>query len=843
MQFTSYSNKKIDDVFTDISSGRGGLSSSEAEERLKKYGANAISSKKAGWWSIALRQFNSPFIYLLFFSIAVSLRMGDRVDGLIIFAFVLINASLGFIQEYHSENSLSKLNQFIKSSVKAKRDGKEILLSADELVPGDVVVIETGDVIPADIRFFQTSNLIVNEEVLTGESAPVSKNSEIISNPNPQIYEALNMGFSGTAVSEGVGTGVVIGTGKNTVMGDIAGLASETKRESGFEKGIFRFSRFIFRMIIVIMIFLFLANVSIKGVAADIGELILFSLALAISVVPEALPVITTISLSRGALSLARNNVVVRRLSAVEDLGSIEVLCTDKTGTLTENKLTVANINALDKKKCLEYAALTSAFLDQKKREPNNAFDLAVLEKLSSAEREDLNAYEYLSEAPFDPEKKINSVLLRKGGECALIVRGAPEIVLNLCRNLDGEERKKLKQWAADEGMAGKRVIAVASKACKISGDRMNEDEKNSDFIGLISFTDPIKSTAKEAIFKAEQLKVQVKILTGDSAEVAYVVGKEVGVLKNQTELITGDDFDNIPEEEKLAAVKKYHVFARVSPRQKYRIIELLQHSYIVGFLGEGINDSPALKLANVALVVNSAAPIARDAADIVLLNSSLLVIIDGIREGREIFANIVKYLKITLISNFGNFYAVATASLVLPYLPMLPIQILLLNLLSDFPMIAISTDTVDISELRNPRTYEVREVIRMALIFGLISTVFDFIVFALFYQKIPAELQTNWFIASVLTELVLIYSIRTKLSFARGTRPSGILSGLCIASFALTVALPFSHFGQSLFKFIRPSGVDMAIIFSIVVSYFFITEISKFVYYRFFNHHPVVAH
>lgn len=836
MYFSSYTTKPTADIFVGLKTSSVGLKNSEAVKRQSEFGLNQISGQETKWWQILGRQFKSPFIFILIFAAALAIGMGEAIDGVMIIIFVFINAILGFVQEYHSARSLQLLKQFVVARARVKRDGKDTIIDSKDLVVGDVVMVETGDIIPADVRFISANDLTIEESILSGESVPIAKDNAELKEPVKEINGATNLGFSGTAVVSGQGTGVVIAIGKNTVMGEVAKLTMETKRTSAFEKGISKFSRFILRMILVILVFLFVANIAIKGDQADIGNLILFSIALAVSVIPEALPVVTTLSLSRGALRLARDKVVVKRLSAVEDLGSIEILCTDKTGTITENKLKVAKIKADDTKKCLLYGVVASSFLATKKQEPNNSFDLALWHKLNKTERVQAMAGERISEIPFDPTRRRNSVLVNMDKNYLMIVRGAVESVVELCCGLKGKELTDIKQWSQTEGQQGRRTIAIAARACPAVENYDESQEKDLDFIGVVSFVDPIKETTKSAITQAEHLGVKIKIITGDSREVAGAVAYEVGIVKKPDEVLSGEELEAMDEAEQLVAVDKYFVFARVSPQQKYKIIELLQKKYEVGFLGEGINDAPALKLANVALVVDGASDIAREAADIVLLNPSLSVIIAGIRGGREVFANTVKYLKTTLISNFGNFYAIAIASLIITFLPMLPVQILLLNLLSDFPMIAIAMDTVDKMELRRPRSYNTREIVLMAIILGLVSTVFDFIFFALFYRHEPAVLQTNWFIGSVLTELALIYSVRTHFFCLRAKAPSKLLAGLSILAVSATILLPFTNLGIKIFKFSTPTSAHLLTILTVVVCYFVLTEGIKLIYYRMNN-------
>lgn len=834
MYFTPYTTKTKEEILEEFKVTDAGLTNQEATGRLKKYGPNEIKIKEIKWWQIFLRQFKSPFIYLLFAATILSFFLREEVNALLILIFVAINSTLSFYQEWHAEQSLKLLKEKIISRARVRRENQEIIIDSRNLVPGDFIFVEAGDIIPADIRFIEQNDLTVDEQILTGESTPVPKIETPLRKQAKEIYEAQNIGFSGTTIMSGRGTGIVIATGQNTAFGQVARLTLETLKESTFAKGIARFSKFILRLIVLTLIFVFLANVLIKKEPNPI-ELLIFSIALAVSVVPEALPVVITVSLSRGAMRLAKNKVVIKRLSAIEDLGSIEVLCTDKTGTLTENKLTIDKI--FGKESCLFYAALACHFLSQKRPEPTDAFDIALWQKLSSEERIEAAKYKRIAEIPFDPTRRRNSILVEKNGHYELIVRGAPEIIFNAC-NISNEEKKKLNEWIAKEGKSGRRVLAVAKKEIKAKMEHYTEKEESGlTLLGITSFVDPIKKTTKQTIKHANALGVKIKILTGDAKEVAGAVAYEVGLTKSPSDVITGQEIETMSSQEQEQAVEKYSVFARVSPEQKYKIIQLLQKKYEVGYLGEGINDAPALKIANVALAVSGAADIARETADVVLLKKSLEIIIAGIKQGREIFANTLKYIKVTLSSNFGNFYAIALASLLINFLPMLPIQILLVNLLSDFPMIAIATDNVDKVELRRPRVYNVRDIILICTILGLVSTIFDFIFFGLFYHISPGVLQTNWFIGSILTELILIFSLRSRLPFFKAKKPSGTLFWLSVSAFAITIVLPLTAFGQNIFKFIRPQTQHLFLILVIVFIYFIATESVKLIYHRILNH------
>jgi P-type Mg2+ transporter len=826
MKFNDYTNLSIEDVLNVSKTNFYGLNEVEATSRINLYGRNDIAAKKITWVDIMVRQFASPFIYVLAFAAFLALFLGEMIDGVMIFGFILINTVLGFVQEYQSEKSLELLKKFVVSRARVIRLGKERLIDAKDLTLGDVVKVETGDIIPADLRFIEVSNLMVDESSLSGESVSVSKTKDKISENITQINEASNIGFSGSKIVSGEALGVVISIGKNTILGDVAKLTIETKRDGLFEKGIASFSAFILKMIISILVLVFFINLAIKGESSSVADLVLFSIALAVSVIPEALPVVTTLSLSKGALHLAKNHVVVKRLSAVEDLGSIDVLCTDKTGTLTKNIMSVSNIFGENRDEILLESLLASSFIGDGASEPNNSFDLAIWNFVSENDRNNIQRIKRIGEIPFDPDRRRNSVLLEEGDVFRLIVRGAPETIISLCDDVPLSLKESLFNWVKEEGRLGKRVVAVSKKVFS-SNKYSIQDESHLVFMGAISFIDPVKETSKDAILHAKSLGLEIKILTGDNPEVAAVVAHSVGIISDPSHVITGDELDLIPLEKQLQEVLNHSVFARVSPRQKYHIIELLKQVKRVGFLGEGINDAPALKMANVALVVKESSDIAREASDIVLLDSSLDVIVSGIRDGRAILQNTVKYLKITLISNFGNFFSVAIASI---------IQLLLLNLLTDFPMIAIAMDNVDKDDIRKPQTHNIHEVVSMAVVLGLVSTIFDFVYFAIFYPHGAEALQTYWFIGSAVTELLLIYSVRTKLIFFKAKIISKTVALLTLPAIFATFIIPFSVFGQNMFKFIVPEFKYILLILAVALSYFVVTEIMKHLFYFWYS-------
>jgi len=830
--FQDIAIRSPDDALALLASTRDGLTTDQAGRRLGEYGANELTGIEARAIEILLRQFRSSFIYLLFAASAIAIYLGEYLDAAVIFLFLVINAVLGFVQEYRAEHALQLLKQFIERRARVRRGGRTLSVPVRDIVPGDIVLLSAGDTIPGDGYFLRAESVAVDESAMTGETAPVEKRSGGLGERPQDAYGAANIGFTRTTVVAGDGDLLIFATGDRTTVGDIAGAMRAAETPSAFEMGITQFSAFILKLVAVTVPVVFLLHALVTESAVTTGEFLLFSIALTVSAIPEALPLVTTISLSRGALALAKKHVVPRRLSAIEDLGSIDVLATDKTGTITENTLSVAGIHG-DTRSALLYAVMVPLARGSASVQ-DQAYDSAILALVDDSLRRQVAGIALVDELPFDPHRKRATVLVRVSGRGMLVSRGAPEVLY-----AGAEDEAAALAWAAAEGRKGRRVLAVSWKESPAAGPRAlgPDDETGLAPAGVISFADPLKPTTRAAVEQAGRLGVRVKVVTGDSKDVAGWVGVEIGLMDDPDAVLLGDEFVRLTAEERAAAVERFHVFARTTPAQKFEIIKALEQRHLVGFLGEGFNDAPALKMAHVGLAVHGASDIAQDASDVVLLNASLEVIVDGIREGRKIFANTMKYIRATLTANVGNFYALAFAALFIPYLPMLPIQVLLLNLMSDFPMISIAADSVDESELQRPRGYQVGELTAVAVVLGAISTLFDFAFFGYFVRfDNPALLQTMWFMGSVLTELVLLFSIRTALPFWRSRPPGATVLGLTLAVMTAAVALPFIGPLRELFGFVVPAPQHLAMAFALVALYFASTEAAKLLFYRYWG-------
>jgi P-type Mg2+ transporter len=787
-----------------------GLSTTEATNKLKQFGKNRLLASRTSAWKAFGRQFNSPLIWLLIVAALISFFLSSVADASIIMVIVVVNAGLGFSQEYRSEKLVEKLNALVKRTALVRREGKQIKIAEEEIVPEDIVILENGDVIPADGIIVAAEAPIINESVISGESIPLDR----------KVGDKL---FAGTSLANGYCEIKVTATGMASELGKIAALTNRARKTSKYEQNIARVSQTLIQVTVAITIIVFLVNVSIKGLAeANLVEIMLFTLALAISVVPEALPVIATTTLSMGAFRMSKKHVVVKRLSAVEDLGNIEVLCTDKTGTITANELTVKETIAYDPEKLNSYARFCL--------EEDSPLDEAIVKALQTQPNADkTHGLKLVARFPFDPALRRRWALVQGKNSRYLVVLGSAIEVLKISKN---ETAKMTGQVKAAE-MTGLRVLGVGLKKVGLGFSFENKfNDDGLEFVGYFNILDPIKSTAAEAIALAQKLKVEIKIITGDSLEVTKYIAGSIGLLKENDKCFLGSDLTKLSAKEFLEACLEGRVFARITPEQKFQIVEALKKRLVVGYQGDGINDAPALKAANVGIAVNHAASIAQEAADIILLKSDLKVVVEGIESGRKIFCNINKYIKHTMVSNWGNLFALAIVSFFTNFLPLLPIQILLTSVFSDLPLLAISTDNVDESDLRRPSKYNPIELISLPLLLGATTAVINLGFFYVIRNQPLDLLRTWWFVFINLTSLVVVFSVRKEGWLTKGKLPSRILTMAIGFTMILSLILPNS-FLANVFHFEPISPISIIFVAIVAAIYLVVLDFAKVTYFR----------
>ncbi|MDH5634610.1 MAG: HAD-IC family P-type ATPase, partial [Candidatus Bathyarchaeota archaeon] len=682
------------------------------------------------------------------------------------------------------------------------------------------------------------------ESVLTGESTAVDKNASPVELDKPLPHQLSNTALMGSTVTNGYGIGIVVATGKKTYFGHVASKLSLLPPKTDFQKNIASFGNFLVKVILLLTAFIFLVN-SILG--HGILESLIFSLALAVGIIPEALPVVITVGLSDGALRLAKRKVVVKRLEAIEDLGNIDVLCTDKTGTLTQNKITVQNIvdpNGNPDQQLIKFALLCNTAVVEGDRILGNPIDAAIWDyaREKKFEEASLNAFTHIHEIPFGFNRRRMSVVVETSNRRLLISKGAPESILSVSTTAASNENKNQPMSQATMNInslienyrqTGNRLIALSCKEIEKKSDYSVSDENNLTFIGLLILSDPPKEDAAPAISRLKSLGIKLKILSGDDPVVTADVCHKLGI-DFEGKVLTGADVENMQGTELPQAAEGNDVFGRVTPEQKYAIVDALRkNGHVTGFLGDGVNDAPALKLADAGISVDSAVQVAKEASSIILLKKSLDVIADGVAEGRKAFGNMTKYIMNTISANLGNMLTLAVGSLFLPFIPLLPSQILLTNLLSDAPLLTISTDNLDQEDLRSPKRWNIRSIAKFALFFGLISSIFDFVTISSLVYLLhagPELFRTGWFIESVMSEILVTFSIRTRRKFYK-SKPSNLLITASIIMASMTLIVVYSPLGI-LFEFIKLPLWFLGLIFGILTCYFFLVEGLKHLFF-----------
>jgi len=783
------------DVLHSLSCSDKGLSSATAEQRLKTYGPNTL--KGAAHSSAILlfvRQFKSPLTVLLIAASLLSMGLGDMTDTVIILLIVLVSSLLSFWQEKGAAHAVRELSKMVQIRCQLVRDGMEKEWPMATVVPGDVVILSAGDVVPGDSLLLDSRELFIDEAAFTGETFPVEKNAGVVPLDTP-LSRRSNTLFMGSHVISGKARALVVHTGRHTEFGKISDRLRLRSPETDFEKGIRHFGYMLMEITLVLVLVIFAINVFLHKPALDS---FLFSLALAVGLTPQLLPAIITVNLSAGARAMAAKKVIMKRLSAVENFGSMNILCSDKTGTITEGKVTIKDaldITGQHSDKVLQFAGLNAA-LQQGFRNP-------IDEAICAVYKPSVAAYTVQCEIPYDFIRRRLTVQVRNGETNMAITKGALTVMLDICTTAETgkgdilplEHRRALimDQYRAFSA-AGYRVLGVGYKITSGSKDFTKEEEKEMIFLGFITLFDPPKKDAGQTIIKLRQLGVRLKLITGDNALVADSIARQIGI--PDPVILTGAQIRQMSESAFLNQVDKTDIFAEVEPNQKDRIILFLKKAgNVVGFMGDGINDAPALHTADVGISVDSAVDVAKEAADIVLLEQDLAVLADGILIGRKTFTNTMKYVLMATSANFGNMFSMAGASLFLPFLPLLPKQILLTNLLTDFPEMTIATDHVDAVSIEKPRRWDIRFIQRFMLAFGLLSSVFDYLTFGMllyFFKADEKIFQTGWFVESVASAALIVLVVRTRRPFLKSL-PGRYLSIATTLVVLVVLALPFS--------------------------------------------------
>jgi Mg2+-importing ATPase len=817
-----------------------GLTQAEAEARARTVGPNEVAQeRRRGWFMRLLIILRNPLVILLAALSSISFATGDARAGTVMACMVVLSATLRFVQEARADSAAAKLKAMIHVTASVFRDGKAQELPLRDLVPGDIINLHAGDMIPGDVRILTAKDLFVSQGTLTGESYPVEKFHDSDPKASNSPTELKNICFMGTSVESGTATAVVVVTGVNTYLGNMAGALAEQAPPTSFDRGLSRFTWLMIRLMAVMVPLVFLINGFTKH---DWKSAFFFAMAVAVGLTPEMLPMIVSVCLSKGAIAMSRKKVIVKRLNAIQNFGGMDVLCTDKTGTLTEDRVVLqrhCNVAGRETDEVLLDSYIISHFQTGLK----NLLDTAILNCSDFHQQSLIEKYKKLDEVPFDFSRRMMSVMVETPeGKAILLTKGAPEEIFHQCSQfeLDGKLSpmdpglmKGLRDEYASLSSDGFRVLAVAVKELPGKQSCSKEDERNLVLKGYVAFLDPPKRTAAIAIQALHKHGVGVKILTGDNDLISRKVCRDVGLEPDP--MLLGDAVEKMSDTELADAAEKTTLFARLTPAHKQRIVRLLRSKgHVVGFMGDGINDAPALHAADIGISVDTAVDIAKESADLILLEKDLMVLDGGVIEGRKVFANILKYIRMGASSNFGNMFSVLGASAFLPFIPMAPIQILTNNMLYDFSQVPIPTDAVDEELVARPRPWDVGEIKRFILCIGPISSIFDyttfFVMLYLFKCWDPSRaplFQTGWFVESIMTQTLIIHIIRTnKIPFFQ-SRASWSLTLTTLAIMAFGAWLPYSPLASSL-GLVHLPGLYWPILLVTLLAYSCLTQTIK---------------
>jgi Mg2+-importing ATPase len=817
----------VDEVLRWLDSSAAGLSSAEASARLVRYGPNAVRIHHVNALAVLGRQLRNAVLILLAGTAVVSSFLGDSMQAIIIGVILAASIGLGFVNEYRAERAAAALHAGVHHNAVARRDGQFVTLDVTQLVPGDVIRLSLGEAVPADVRLIDVSGLECNESILTGESTGSEKSPQQVP-AGTELAESADLAFMGTIVSAGEGTAVVYATGRNAEFGRIAAGLGERQPETDFQVGLRRFSYLLLQVAIALMVVILISNLLLRKPVIDS---VLFSFAIAVGITPQLLPAVVSASLATGSRQLAKAKVVVKRLVCIEDLGDIDILITDKTGTLTDGRISL--VDTIDPagahSESVRRLGLLATDVDPESGGVSaNPLDAALWESPQPRQLVG-DAVHRVAILPFDHVRRATSVLTDDNGKRLFVVKGAPEQVLARCQMTASAAHDTLATLFA----AGRRVVAVAAKPAAELTAITPDDECDLMLAGFLVFADEPKPAARQSLSRLAELAIELKIATGDNPRVAEKVCADLGLASKGT--ITGAQLEALGDDEFADAAQNHTIFARISPEQKAQLIASIRRTgRSVGFLGDGVNDALALHAADVGISVDSATDVAKDAADVVLLEKDLGVLATGVAEGRRIFANTIKYVLMGTSSNFGNMFSAAAASALLPFLPMLPSQILLNNLLYDSSQLAIPTDRVDEEQLQAPSHWNVAFIRRFMLIFGPISSLFDFLTFGLMLGVLHAgaiEFRTGWFVESLATQTLIIFAIRTrKVPFFR-SRPGGLLTITSLTVVAIGVVLTISPLAHTL-GFTPLPWQFFAALGAFVITYLVLVELAKLMFY-----------
>jgi len=820
LDLKTLSGLSASELFKKLGTSERGLTPQEASRRLKQYGPNEFADKKKlRPIAIFFSKFNNSLLLLLVAAAVVSFALGSRIEASVILAIVFGSAFIDFANTYKSAKAAEALQEQVTITAGVIRGGELKERNMRDVVPGDVISLEAGDLVPADSILLEARDLFLNESVLTGESLPVEKTPE---KPDEKILRL------GTSVVSGKGTAIAVATGTATSVGNIAGKLKRPDAPTEFEKNLKEFSTFIFRTTLLLVLAVILINIFVLGHATL--DVFLFAIAIAVGLTPELLPLIVTSNLAKGAINMSEHGVIVKKLAAIHNFGSVDVLCTDKTGTLTEDRIVL--MQSLDEvgnaSENTHYWAYISA---QHQTGVRGVLDRAIEEY----KKHDVKDWEKVDEVPFDAERRIESIIVtseKKG--TVLIAKGAPEEILKLSKKLPEAAKTMIAKTYDHLSTNGFRVLAVGTKDVAFKKTPYGkEDEKELTFVGFLAFLDPPKHSVKNTLKKMAVYNVGIKIITGDNFLVTKKIAEEIGFTIHNP--LTGDDLAGLTEHQLRRHVEASNVFTRVNPEQKEAIIRALrENGHVVAYMGDGVNDVLSIKEADVGISVNNAVDIAKETADIILLRKGLGEIIDGIVEGRKTFANTFKYLMMALSSNFGNMFSMPIASIFLPFLPMTAPQILLNNFIYDSSQLAIPFDAVDADFLERPKKFDIGFMKKFMVIFGPLSSCFDFITFGvllLVFGYTNGAFQTGWFLESIATQTLVVNVIRSRANFWQNGGPSKALAAATIGAVALAWIIPYTFLGHAV-NFVRFGAYPLILIAIIVFAYLFVVEIAKKYFY-----------